>query len=167
MVAIRTEWNIGRAREVLNAFRQLGTDPLPLMQIAGSILENSTRDRFTTSHGPGGIPWPISRRAAADGGRTLVNTGGLLSSITSRASSHRVEWGVMAKTESAKHSASHQFGVTIKPKTAPFLVFRGADGHLVFAHSVTLPPRPFLGIDAQDRADLTEAWLAHLESMKK
>jgi phage gpG-like protein len=167
MVAVRIQARIGEARRVLNDYRELAADPLPLMEIAGGILENSTRERFQTSHGPGGIPWPISRRAEEQGGRTLIDKGGLVSSITSRATSHRVEWGVMAKTRSAKFAASHQFGVTIRPKKGPFLIFRGADGHVVFAKSVTLPPRPFLGVDADDRQDLRAAWLAYLEGVKR
>jgi phage gpG-like protein len=166
MVAIRIEARLGEAAAVLARYRDLCETPRPLMEIAGGILENSTRGRFSEQHGPGGIPWPPSRRAIAQGGRTLIDTGGLVSSIVSRADDNRVEWGVMAKTPSAKFAASHQFGVTIRPKKGPFLIFRGADGHLIFARSVTLPPRPFLGVDDQDRADLKEAWAAYLGSLQ-
>lgn len=167
MVAIRIEARIGEARQVLGRLRGLAESPLPLMEIAGGILENSTRGRFAEQHGPGGIPWPMSRRAEIQGGRTLIDKGGLLASITSRASESRVEWGVMAKTPSAKHAASHQFGVTIRPKKGPYLIFRGADGHVVFARSVTLPARPFLGVDDEDRADLKAAWTAYLEGLSQ
>lgn len=167
MVAVRIEARLGEARQVLQRYRDVCDNPRPLMETAAGILENSTRDRFFEQHGPGGIPWPPSRRALAQGGRTLIDKGGLVSSVTSRAMDNRVEWGIMAKTPSAKFAASHQFGVTIRPKKGPFLIFRGADGHLIFTRSVTLPPRPFLGVDENDRADLREAWVAQLEAMKK
>ena len=167
MVGVRIEARLGDARAVLSRYRGLATNPQPLMEIAGGILENSTRERFMRGQGPGGQAWPMSRRAAMEGGRTLIDKGGLVSSITSRATSNRVEWGVMAKTRSAKFAASHQFGVTIRPKKGPFLIFRGADGHLVFAKSVTIPRRPFLGVDADDRQDLKTAWIAYLEGLRR
>lgn len=163
---IRIEANIGAARAALARARELAANPRPLLEIAGSLMEESTRERFRTSTGPGGIPWPTSRRAELQGGRTLINTGGLLSSIIHIADDQRVEWGVMAKTTSARFSYVHQFGAVIRPKTSPFLVFRGADGHLIFARSVTIPARPFIGIDDDDRADLIAAWNAYLESLE-
>lgn len=165
MVAVRVNFDLGPAQAVLSRYRELFADPLPLMQIAGGILENSTRERFAAQHGPGGSPWKPSWRAQEQGGRTLIDKGGLLASVTNRASSHRVEWGVIAKTESAKHAATQQYGDTITPKKGPYLVFRGANGHVIFARSVTIPARPFLGIDEQDRADLNEAWTAYLEGL--
>lgn len=167
MVAVRMEARLGNARNVLARYRALAADPLPMMEIAGGILENSTRERFYSGHGPGGTPWPMSRRAMVQGGRTLIDKGGLVSSITSRATSNRVEWGVMAKTRSAKFAASHQFGVTIRPKKGPFLIFRGPDGHVIFARSVTIPRRPFLGVDADDRQELKTAWIAYLEGLRR
>ena len=166
MPSIRIEVDIGAARATLARARDLAQGPRALLEIAGSLMEESTRERFRTSSGPGGIPWPTSRRAAMQGGRTLIDKGGLISSITHIADEHRVEWGVIAKTESARFSYVHQFGAVIVPRRAPFLVFRGADGHLVFAKSVTIPARPFIGIDDQDRADLMAAWQAFLEGME-
>jgi phage virion morphogenesis protein len=165
MVAVSMQVRIGEARQVLARLRQGVSDLEPLFQIWGGILENSTRDRFAEQHGPGGIPWPQSRRAIAQGGRTLVDTGGLVGSIISRASARGVEWGIMAKTPSAKFAASHQFGVTITPKKGPYLIFRGADGHVIFARSVTIPARPFLGVDENDKADLKETGVAYLEGL--
>jgi phage gpG-like protein len=165
MVAVRIQARLGEAQKVLARYRELAANPQPLMETAGAILENSTRERFFTGHGPGGIPWPVSHRAMAQGGRTLIDRGGLDSSIISRATDNRVEWGVMAKTPSAKFAASHQFGVTIRPKKGPYLIFRGADGHVIFARQVTIPARPFLGIDEDDRQELKAAWTAQLESL--
>jgi len=47
------------------------------------------------------------------------------------------------------YGAIHQFGGTIKPKAGKFLVFR-LGGRTVFARSVTIPARPFLGFGAAD-----------------
>jgi phage virion morphogenesis protein len=163
MVGVRVEGNLEQARSVLDRALREVESPLGLMEVAGAVLENSVRERFRTGSGPGGVPWPPSRRVAQGGGRTLVDKGGLESSIASEASVNRVEVGVIAKTRSAKFAHVHQFGATITPKKGPYLAFRGADGHMVFAKSVTIPARPFLGIDQEDRQDLVDAWTAYLE----
>lgn len=179
---IRVKVDAGAALGVLRRFRELGQSPRPLMEIAGGILENSVRERFRSGHGPGGVPWPVSRRQVVSarpgakggaligpnpGGRTLVDKGGLEGSVTHRADDARVEVGIIAKTESAKHARTHQYGATIRPVRARFLVFTGADGHKIFARQVTIPARPFIGIDNDDRADLLEAWMAYLKSLEE
>lgn len=178
-IRVQVQVSIGDARARLERARELGLHPRPLLEIAGAILEESTRERFRTSRGPGGVPWPMSRRnihggrpdargagsiGPSQGGRPLIDKGGLLSSVAHRANDDEVRVGIIAKTKSAKFGYVQQFGATIVPRKAAFLVFRGADGHLVFAKSVTIPARPFLGVDANDRADLIEAWDAHLEA---
>ncbi len=147
------------------AKRVLG-NPRPLLEIAGGLLEASTIERFRTGRGPGGVPWPISRRAAAQGGRTMIDKGLLLASITHETREHEVEVGVVAKSRSGKFSHVLHFGATIRPRKARFLVFTGPDGHKVFARSVTIPPRPFLGVDDDDRRDLLEAWDEYLEAIE-
>jgi len=167
MVSIRIQSDIGAARAVLGRYKETAQNPRPLMDIAGGILENSIRDRFRTSRGPGGVPWKPSQRVIqGGGGRTLIDKGGLLASITHVAEDHSVEVGVIAKTPSAKFAYVHQFGATIRPVRARMLVFTGPDGHKVFAHAVTIPARPFVGIDNTDRADLLEAWTEYLEALK-
>ena len=183
---IRVSVDVGPARAALERLQAIGADPRPLMDIAGSLLEASTRQRFADGRGPGGIPWPPSKRqtyAARPGGkpvkgevsrsamgpnrggRTLVDRGGLLASVTFEARSDQVEVGIIAKTPSAKFAYVHQFGATIRPKKGPFLVFTGPDGHKVFARKVTIPARPFIGIDETDRRDLMEAWEDYIGSV--
>lgn len=164
MLPPRVSADLGSARAVLAKASQELRDPKGLLEVAGAILENSTRDRFRTQQGPGGVPWPPSRRAQAQGGLTLIDKGGLLASITHEVVGDRLEVGVIAKTRSAKFSYVHQFGATITPKRGPFLIFRGADGHMVFARSVTIPARPFIGVDEQDRTDLIAAWHDYLQA---
>lgn len=166
MVGVRiVPVNIGEAKGILDRYIAVFDNPRPLMETAGGILENSVRDRFRVGAGPGGVPWRPSRRVLHGGGLTLVDTSGLLNSVTHVADDRRVEVGVIAKTESAKHAATHQFGAVIRPVKARMLAFRGPDGHLVMAHSVTIPARPFIGIDDDDRADLLAAWVAQLEAL--
>lgn len=208
-VAVSVKVDIGQAQAALVRARDLGLHPGPLLGIAGGILEESTRERFRTGRGPGGIPWPVSNRqrfaarpgskggsamGPNPGGRTLVATGGLESSVTHVADDQRVEVGIIAKTQSAKFAYVHHFGATIRPKAGAssgfvgpsrggrtmrrgeegpvrdhararhFLVFTAPDGHKVFARQVVIPARPIVGVDDLDRADLVEAWTDYIES---
>lgn len=164
--------------------RNLGENPRPLLEIAGSILEASTLRRFDEGAGPGGIPWPPSRRALGQvvgkhgpnrPGKTLVDTGGLEGSVTHEVRSNEVEIGVDARTESARHAAAHQFGSHVQTVVlghdrtinqafglpiAPRTVHVRPHGRVT-----NLPARPFIGVDDDDRRDLGEAWFEYLRSL--
>lgn len=135
----------------------------PVMEIAGGIFENSTRHRFDTERGPGDIPWPQSWRAREQGGKTLQDKGLLRGSIISNVGDDYVETGVDGRSVSAKYAKTHQFGATIKAKNAPKLAFVGPDGFFRMVDQVTIPARPFVGIDDADRADLRDAIVDYLE----
>jgi phage gpG-like protein len=153
MALYKVQANVGDARAILERARALAMSMEPFMEEAGSIVESSVRERFRTGKGPGGIPWPPSNRqrygaqpgkftsggklkttkASRDaigpnpGGRTLVDTGGLESSITYRVAGDSVTIGFIAKTRSAKYAYVHQFGATILPRNKPYLAFKGPD----------------------------------------
>ena len=168
--------NLAGARALFAKVRSLGEDPTDLLEIAGGILESSTRRRFDEGQGPGGVPWPISKRAQRDGGKTLVDTAGLLGSIRYEVRPGQLEIGVDALTESARHAKSHQFGVNenvgisahtrtinvafVVPLPAP-LTFN------VRAHNrnMKIPARPFLGVDQIDRDDVKLEWKEHLRRL--
>jgi phage gpG-like protein len=80
----------------------------------------------------------------------LRDEGHLYASITHRASPTSVEVG-----SNAIYAAIHQFGGTIKAKDAKALRFRIGDVW-VTKESVTIPARPFLGIDDDDRQMIVE-----------
>jgi len=154
----------------------LGQQPRDLMEAGAQIIEASTKARFETGTGPDGIAWKPSQRQARGvekrrrkgtpkpAHKTLVDTGALLRSIRSEVGDDTATVGADGTATSSKYAATHQFGATILPKKGEFLVFTGPDGGLVFARSVTIPARPFMGVDAQDRADLIEAFTGVLET---
>jgi phage gpG-like protein len=171
------------AQRIAQRVQTLGGDQQPLLAIAGSILEASTLRRFESESGPGGVPWPKSKAALglvprASGrispGRTLFDTGGLEGSVRHEVRAGEVEVGVDARTESATHAAAHQFGshrqtVVVghtRLITQAFGVPIAAREVQVRPHGrvTNLPARPFIGVDNQDREDLTDAWLDYLRS---
>ena len=78
-------------------------------------------------------------------------------SIVHRFGKDFVEWGT-----NVLYAAIHQLGGTIRPKTAKRLRFTIGD-QVVFARQVTIPPRPFVGVDNDDRAEIRQILVDHLE----
>lgn len=168
----------------LQQVRNLGENPAPLLEIFGGILEASTRNRFDTSRGPGGVPWPPSKRVLGVGtfgpanGRTLVDKGNLERAVKYEVQPRRLLVGVDGVGESVKHAASHQFGVSKSTVRVthfrlttqafgvplPEAVLVRVRGHRV---RMNLPARPFLGVDNDDRRELTAAARAYVRSLLK
>ena len=96
-----------------------------------------------------------SKRALAEGGRTLVDSGQLRNSIQVRSDATGFAVGT-----NVKHASTHQYGVKnriIKAKNKKYLRFK-VDGRWVTRKKVkvTIPARPFLGLSAEDQEELQE-----------
>jgi phage gpG-like protein len=131
-------------------------NPAPMWDVIGAYGVVSTEQRFRDQRGPDNNPWPPSLRALAEGGKTLVDSGLLSTTFFHNVLANGVEWGT-----NREYAASHQFGVTIKAKTSKGLNWKyNAGGANKPAWSrkmeVTLPPRPFLGVNALDEEIILE-----------
>ncbi len=138
----------------------LATDLTPVMTDIGAQLRQHVDERFEDERGPGGVPWKQSRRAREQKGQTLSDTGRLRQSITFRAARDSVEIGT-----DVRYAAVHQFGATICAKTAKGLRFKvglGGSGGWRRLRQVTIPARPFLGLDQQDLAEVDVIVRRHL-----
>jgi phage virion morphogenesis protein len=137
-------------------------DAKGLFDAIGMALVTSTQKRFEDEAGPDGNPWPDSLRKTLLGGRTLTETARLVQSITHEASDARVAVGT-----NVIYAAIHQVGGTIKAKTEKGLRFRSpGNGGWVRRNEVTMPARPFLGLDEEDRQEITAIcaeWLGAVE----
>lgn len=100
---------------------------------------------FDREEGPDGVPWPALK---SRDGRALRDTGRLRNSITTESNAS----GFTLLTN-VKYAATHQYGATIRAKTARGLTFRvgGARprtrGQWVRMPQVTIPRRQFLPED--------------------
>ena len=104
MVNIRLE---GDTRAALNKIRGLAEmDRKSLNAALGQGVRTSTLERFRTGKGPDGRRWPSSKRALAEGGRTLVDSGQLRNSIQVRSDATGFAVGT-----NVKHASTHQYGV--------------------------------------------------------
>jgi len=146
-----------RTKKVLNHAVAQGENTLALFDAIGAALVTSTQQRMERGQAPDGSVWPPSIRALAEGGKTLIDKARLFQSITHEASATGVEVGT-----NVIYAAVHQFGATIEAKTERGLRFRIGD-QFVTKQSVTIPARPFLGLDEADESMIENKvgeWLA-------
>lgn len=127
-------------------------NPRPVLDAIAAHGEESTRQRFEYQRGPDGNRWKQSLRAKNKGGKTLIESGDLESSIVSDATDDEAIWGVSRVNKTDKYALIHQFGGTIKPVTAKALKFNIPGIGWRTAQSVTIVPRPYMGIDEDDQS---------------
>lgn len=153
----------GELDDLLEQLQKIeGVDKKGISTSIGEILRSNTWERFESERGPDGSAWKKSIRAKESGGKTLIISTDLKSSINVRASTNGVEVGT-----NKVYAATHQFGAdgrTIRAKTKKGLVFKRA-GKYIRKRQVTvnIPARPFIGIseeDIQDIKDLIEEVLS-------
>lgn len=128
-----------------------------LMDVLGAYGVSSTQQRFLDQKDPDGTVWKASHRAKTQGGKTLRESNQMFTSLTFEAGRDEVRWGT-----NKIYAGIHQFGGVITPKTKPTLAFRVAGGRLVLTKKVTIPARPFLGVNSQDEVQIVrlgETWL--------
>lgn len=114
----------------------------PAFDEIGEHLVSTTTQRFRTSVAPDGERWKPSRRVLENPGeKTLVLQGHLRQSLTHLASSDHVEVG-----SNLVYAAIHQLG-----------------GDAGRGHAAHIDPRPFLGIDDDDEAEIDDILAHHLE----
>ena len=138
-----TEW--------LNRVLKQAGDHTKLMHNIGSILENNTKQRINTGIGTDDKPWQKSWRAKMQGGTTLRDTSRLYNSIKYTVSNDgkRVTVGTNVFYAPVMH-----FGARITAKNGKYLKFKSSMGGWAQVKSVTIPPRPFLGMSVDDSQEV-------------
>ena len=116
-------------------------------------VRTSTLERFQQGKGPDGKRWRSSIRADREGGRTLVQTAQLRSSIHARSDATGFAVGTNVKS-----AATHQLGEpgrTIRARRKKALRFQ-VNGRWISKKQVrvTIPARPFLGLSDEDMQEL-------------
>jgi phage virion morphogenesis protein len=156
MAGARITVDLDPVMAAIDRLAAAGKETRGLMDAIGAHVEARTAERFELEQAPGGGRWPASIRAQAEGGQTLTDTGRLRASITRDATDRTATVGT-----NVVYAAINQFGGTVRAKTPKGLRFK-VGGGWVRKQSVTLPPRPFLGIDDDDRTEIAliaEDWL--------
>jgi phage virion morphogenesis protein len=136
-----------------NAIEQMATKAsgmqIEMLSAIGETLVASTQKRFEQGVGPDGTAWEPSNRADnTKRGKTLVNTKVLKNSISWATNGNEVHVGT-----NKEYARIHQLGGEITPKKASWLVFK-IGGRTVRTRKVTIPARPYLGINNEDKIEI-------------
>jgi phage virion morphogenesis protein len=142
----------GRVSDILGRAQDLR----PLMQEVARFGEVTTKLRFRSETGPDGVKWQPSYRAKTKGGKTLVDSGNLRSSLSSFATAKEAMWGT-----NLIYANIHQFGGVIKAKAGKYLKFSLPGLGFRSVEEVTIPKRSFLGVNADDREAITDLIIDH------
>ena len=137
---------------LLDQLLAVDQDAAALGEYVGFSWLQATLARFDSGKDPAGIAWPVSQRARLQGGKTLVDKGNLRDGISTAVSGDTVLIG-----SNTPYAAIHQFGGTIKPKTAKALYFQLPSGGFIFAQKVNIPARAYIGLGTDDENRITDA----------
>lgn len=162
---VSLNWD-GLDRALGNAIHRMG-DTQDLMDSIGEALVSNTLKRFDDEEDPTGRKWEPSARAAAEGGKTLSNTGDLMRSIDKYATSNKVMVG-----SNLPYARIHQKGGktsphVIRPKRKKALAFGGVVRKKVNHPGSDIPARPYLGISDDDREEIMDTMTDFLEGAFK
>jgi phage virion morphogenesis protein len=163
------------------AFAQMiaaGTNPRPYLTAIGAALVSSTQLRFNDSRAPDGSTWhalsPVTialrRKGKGKGGaKPLLDTGRLRNSISYAVDANSVTVGsnvVYARMQQfgAKMGEFGRYSQLKRVREFGLGTFKGSAGTqkgfpIPWGN---VPPRPFLGLSADDRSDVLGILAAHL-----
>lgn len=181
MTGISITVNDADIAAALGRIIEAGRDLQPLFDRIGPSLVRSTQMRFETETDPQGRKWaplrPATIRAKKGDRRILHRRGFLYGSLTHNALPSYLEVGT-----NLVYGAIHQLGGTIdfaaREQNATFRKTRSGQMRFaktrtkaksrvvkpitIGAHSVTIPARPYLGLDAEDKAFILKESAAYL-----
>jgi phage gpG-like protein len=167
-------------RDMYSRMAGFGQGPLDRMDDAiGGYGVSSTALRFRNQIDPLGNPWKPSRRALKEHGKTLIDKGLLLASLTYNVLAGKgVEWGSPLIYASAQQNGAE---ITIYPRSQQ--IYRRLRGNMLeprfakksqanfaswatIAHTYTIhiPPRPFLGVNDDDGQEIEDIAARHLSA---
>jgi phage virion morphogenesis protein len=167
-ISVRVEIADNGIRAKLTALIALGRNPSDAMRDIAAYGESSTRERFRLELDPDGNRWKPLKYGLLEGGffkkkhlrkdgrirksainrtlgrKILTRDGHLGDSITARSSSQYAEWG-----SNRIYAAIHQLG--------------GKAGR---GRKVTIPARPYLGVNEENASDILDILQARIEGAK-
>lgn len=128
--------------KVSDGLKRLGGETEVFMRRIAQTLTASAKERFVDETDPEGNKW---KKGVKNGGQTLTLSGLLRRSITNTSDDKTAVIGT-----NRIYAGIHQFGGVITAKKSKYLRFN-INGREVFAKSVVIPARPFLGVSETDK----------------
>ena len=166
MSTIEVKFDDKEIKQMLNAITvSLGGDMSGLMKNIGIYVVDETKKRFDDQKDPDGQPWePLKPETlkAKKTNKILIEQGkthGLQASINYTAAKQSVTIGA-----NKDYAAIHQFGGVIKPRKKKALSWVGHGGKRFIAKNITIPARPYMGINKENETVIMDIILAYMES---
>lgn len=128
--------------KVSDGLKRLGGETEVFMRRIAQTLTASAKERFVDETDPEGNKW---KKGVKNSGQTLTLSGLLRRSITNTSDDKTAVIGT-----NRIYAGIHQFGGVITAKKSKYLRFK-INGREVFAKSVVIPARPFLGVSETDK----------------
>lgn len=151
-ISVRLDGDID---ELLAKLRSMeNVDKAGIMNAIAEGIRTSTIERFEREESPEGKKWVPSIRAKKTGGKSLIKTAALRTSIKTKSDSSGAAVGT-----NLEYAATHQFGDerTIRAKNSKYLRFKIGDSWVsVPSVRISIPARPFLGISKEDEEEIRE-----------
>lgn len=122
--------------------------PEKVLRAIGKLEKDQTQLRFSKGQSPSGKIW---KKLAIRKGQPLLDTGRLRNSISFVVGGRSLFVGT-----NVSYGKTHQLGATIKPKNKTFLAFkpRGSGSFIFTKKPVTIPARPFLGVNKRTNQNI-------------
>lgn len=137
------ERGIDRALAAIGTLADL--DKAEALDNVGALVVSQTQRRIESEKtSPDGAAWAPN----LEGTSILFRTGALAQSVA-----HEVGGTEVLVGSGLVYAGIHQVGGTIKPTSAKALAFN-IGGAAVFAKSVTIPARPWLGLSAENAHEI-------------
>jgi phage gpG-like protein len=175
----------GEASRRLGVIAERGADLAPVMRQIGNELLQLRSQRFRRGRGVNGVPWKPKQRVINGKKLPLIFSGRLADSIAVQADANSVTLGSILP-----YARIHEFGgsITLHPFSRKVLfreVGKAGSGQFRFAgrkskskrlvskpveygaRTINIPARPWLRIDAQDRAAISTVIGEHFERLLK
>lgn len=151
-ISVRIEGDTDRLLAKLKSMENV--DKAGIMNAIAEGLRTSTVERFSKQESPDGTKWTPSIRAIEKGGKSLILSSALRTSIKSASDSSGAAVGT-----NLRYAATHQFGAerTIRAKNGKYLRFKvGGKWASVPSVHVRIPARPFLGVSKEDEEEIRD-----------
>lgn len=147
---------LDKLTSLLSDLSELMTDTRPVMSEIAEIGLSSFQQNFqlggrfgSGEFGGGSQRWPVSERAAREGGRTLLDTALFANSITAQINGSTVTWGTNLVYAATMHFGRRAGAGQEDPDNDGFII----------------PPRPVLVLQQIDIEDMMDAVTDHYGKM--
>ncbi len=136
-MAVKVELNDNNLQHYLRHLKDKMSDLTPFFRDVATLLESQARQSFYDEKSPAGVPWKPSQRKLRKGGKTLIESGRLVGSITSKYSKRSASAGT-----NVFYGEQHQKGGTYTQQVSA----HQRKKRNVRAHTrrMTMPKRAFL-----------------------